>query len=166
MSLLTFMTQICVHAQEIVEEAKLQFELPNEHWRFIERKDHGHALVYTYKRDFILDSVGRKIDSQISFLIESVDSTADVVLYSIYKRSKTPFEVVSMFSHEDGTMKFKYGVGYQGKYFDSGLQHRIYVVYGIYNTMGITMVMDTTEEIAEIVGPEFLKTLKTFDTIE
>ncbi len=153
-------------AQEIILEAKLQFELPNDHWKFIERQTHENTIVYTYKRDFIIDSEGREINPQISFLIEPVDSALDVVNYSIYKRSQVPFDVVSMFSHEDGTMKFKYGVGYQGKYTDRGLEHRIYVVHGIYNMMGITLIMDTTEEIAGTVGPEFLKCLATFDILD
>ena len=157
------MTLFSVQAQEFIEEAELQFELPNDHWKFVERQTHENTTVYTYKRDFILDSAGRKIDPQISFLIEPVDSTLDVVSYSFYKRTKVQFDVVSMFSHEDGTMKFKYGVGYQGKYIDRGLEHRIYLVHGIYNNMGITLIMDTTEEIADIVAPEFLKCLATFD---
>lgn len=158
-----FVTQFSLYAQEVIGEAKLQFELPNEHWKFIEQQMHGNTIVYTYKRDPITDSAGRKIDPQISFLIEPVDSTTDVIQYSIYKRSKVPFDIISMFSHEDGTIKFKNGVGYQGKYVDRGLEHRIYLVHGIHNSMGITLIMDTTEEIAEIVAPEFLKCLATLD---
>ena len=161
--ILSFLIHIGAQAQEVIEEAKLQFELPNDHWNFIERQTHESTIVYTYKRDFILDSAGRKIDPQITFLIEPVDSTLDVVSYSMYKRTKVSFDVVSMFSHEDGTMKFKYGVGYEGKYIDRGLEHRIYIVHGIYNKMGITLIMDTTEEIADTVAPEFLKCLATFD---
>jgi len=163
--ILSLLIHLGVQAQEVIDEAKLQFELPNDHWNFTERQTYESTIVYTYKRDFILDSAGRKIDPQISFVIEPVDSTLDIVSYSMYKRTNVPFDVVSMFSHEDGTMKFEYGVGYQGKYFDRGLEHRIYLVHGIYNKMGITLIMDTTEEIAEIVAPEFLKCLKTFDTI-
>ena len=102
--ILSFLIHIGAQAQEVIEEAKLQFELPNDHWNFIERQTHESTIVYTYKRDFILDSAGRKIDPQITFLIEPVDSTLDVVSYSMYKRTKVSFEVVSMFSHEDGTM--------------------------------------------------------------
>ena len=159
-------TQFKLNAQETINEAKLEFELPNEHWNFTVRQVHGNKIVYTYKRDFILDSSNRKIDPQISFIIEPVDSTIDIIQYSIFQRSKVPFKVVKVFNHEDGTMKFKYGIGYQGKYEDRGLEHRIYVVHGIYNSMGITLIMDTTEEIADIVAPEFLKCLATFDTMK
>jgi len=151
---------------EVIDEAKIQFELPNEHWRFIEKQNAQKLIIYTYRRDFIIDSSGRKIDPQISFVIEPVDSSLSVIEYSINQRTKMPFDVVSMFNYEDGTMKFQYGVGYQGKYFDRGLEHRIYVVHGIYNTMGITLIMDTTEELAEIVAPEFLQALATFDVIK
>ena len=160
------LTSFSSKAQEVIEEAKLKFELPNKHWSFIERQTHENTIVYTYKRDYVVDSEGRKIDPQISFLIEPVDSAMDVVNYSIYKRAKVPFEVVSMFSHEDGTTKFMYGIGYQGKYEDRGLEHRIYLVHGIYNSMGITLIMDTTEEVADTVAPEFLKTLGTLDVSE
>jgi hypothetical protein len=165
-SLLIVIPLSYVNAQESIKEARIQFELPNEHWKFIERQEHENTILYTYKRDYILDSENRKIDPQISFILEPVDSTIDVILYSAYKRSKIPFDVVKVFSHEDGTMKFAYGVGYQGKYEDRGLLHRIYLVHGIYNFMGITLIMDTTEEIADIVAPEFLKSLATFDVIK
>jgi hypothetical protein len=164
--LFLLVTQLKLSAQEMIDEAKLEFELPNEHWSFTVRQVHGNTIVYTYKRDFILDSSNRKIVPQISFIIEPVDSTIDIIQYSILKRSKVPFEVIKMFSHKDGTMKFQYGVGYQGKYEDRELEHRIYVVHGIYNSMGITLIMDTTEEIADIVTPEFLKCLATFDTMK
>ncbi|PJX22779.1 hypothetical protein CAP47_07065 [Psychroflexus sp. S27] len=146
-----------------IEEAKLKFKLPNIHWRFTERKTHKDKIIYTYKRDVILDSAGREIDPQITFIIEPVGSNADVIQYSIVKRMATPFDLVDMFTHEDGYMKFKNGVGYQGKYFDRGLEHRIYIVHGINNKMGITLVMDTTEEVSDIVAPEFQKCLSTLD---
>ena len=157
---------VSVFSQEVINEAKIQFELPNKHWKFIEKQNANKLIIYTYRRDFIVDSSGRKIDPQISFLIEPVDSTLSVVEYSIYQRDKGPFDVGSMFNYEDGTMKFQYGIGYQGKYVDRGLEHRIYVVHGIYNSMGITLIMDTSEELAEIVSPEFLKALSTFDVIK
>ncbi len=154
----------CAFSQEvIIEEAKLKMELPNEHWNFMGKQTQNSVTVYTWRRDYILDSAGRKIDPQISFILEPVDSTMDIVQFSWIKRTKVPFDVVSMFSHEDGTIKFKNGIGYRGTYEDRGLVHRIYLVHGIRNGMGITLVMDTTEELAEIVAPEFLKSLSTLD---
>lgn len=163
--LLIALPQASASAQEIIEEARLSMSLPNEHWKFTEREMHGSTIVYTYKRDFIADSAGRRIDPQISFLIEPVGPDADVVMYSMQKRSAVPFQVVGMFSHEDGTIKFKNGIGYRGTYTDRGLEHRIYVVHGIHNEMGITLIMDTTEEIAHIVAPEFLQCLATLDAM-
>ncbi len=161
--LLLILFNFATSAQEHIKEADLIFKLPNKHWKFKERQEQGTKVVYTYKRDFILDSAGRQIDPQISFILEPVDSSMDVISYSFQKRSQVPFDVVSMFSHEDGTMKFKNGIGYRGKYNDRGLEHRIYIVHGIYKSMGIMLIMDTTEEIAETVAPEFLKFLSTFD---
>lgn len=157
--------QASASAQVIIEEARLSMSLPNDSWSFIEREVHGSTIVYTYKREPIMDSAGRWIDPHISFLIEPVGPDADVVMYSFQKRSAVPFDVVSMFSHEDGTILFKNGIGYRGKYMDRGLEHRIYVVHGIHNEMGITLIMDTTEEIADIVAPEFLQSLATLDAV-
>jgi|SRR5690625_2471921 len=164
--ILLFCITTSISAQEVLEDAKVKFDLPNEHWKFAEKIDNKNVIIYTYKRDYIVDSMGRKIDPQISFILEPVDSSISVIQYSTIKRVKVPFEVVTMFTHEDGMMKFENGIGYQGKYVDQGLEHRIYLVHGINNNMGITVVMDTTEELAHIVAPEFLKSLRSFDSYE
>lgn len=145
----------------IIEEAKIKFALPNTYWSFKEKVNNDSFTVYTYIRDYIVDSAGRKIDSQISIILEPITVDISPIEYSIQKRIELPFDVVNVFSHEDGSMQFEYGVGFQGKYEDRGIEHRIYIVHGIHNNMGIVLIMDTTEELSDIVAPEFLKTLKT-----
>ena len=91
-----------VNAQtETLETANLQFELPNNKWSLEDKKETNAVTVYFYKREPIINKSGKEIIPTISFVIETIQDSTDIIQYSIAKRMKVPFTVTEVFSSTD-----------------------------------------------------------------
>jgi hypothetical protein len=144
-----------------LKEAKIKIDLPNDSWFLADKQENNGMTVYYFKRQPIEDNEERKIIPNISVIIEDVDKDLDAVTYSALKRSRVNFEVLEVFTHESGQIKFQNAIGYKGKYVDKGgLDHTIYIVHGINGKKGLQFICDVTTNILDKVENEFLVTLK------
>jgi hypothetical protein len=155
-----FLLTFSLYSQEIITSAKLTINLPNDKWSLNNKTDQNGTQVYIFKREPIIDSIGRQIIPNIAVIVEDIDPNLDVVTYSAFKRSKTPFNVLKVFIHGDGYIDFKNAIGYKGTYTDRIGDHTIYMVYLINNKKGIQMIFDVLTCIFKETDPEFLSTLK------
>lgn len=146
---------------EVLKEANLQFELPNDKWSQIDKKITSDLVVYFFRREAIMDKEGRAVTPTISFVIEPVKDSTDLMEYSIEKRISVPFTVTEVFSHDSKEPKIKLlnAVGYKGTYDAQGIEHTIYVIHCINKTKGIQVICDITSELFPTYENEFLKAL-------
>lgn len=153
-------------SQQLIKEAKISMELPNEKWELKNTQTLNGQKIYFFKRESIKDKIGRDVIPNISIITEKVNKKQDVVTYSAFKRMQTPFSVDSVFIHDSGIIEFKNAIGYLGQYEDKYGLHKVYVIHAINNKRGIQIFFDVTEDLFEQVDPEFRITLKSVKTTE
>lgn len=148
------------NGQELIEEAKISIKLPNDSWELKNKVDQNGIQVYFFKREPIIDSIGREVIPNISIIVEDVNNNLDVVTYSALKRSQVKFKVIEVFIHEDELIDFKNAVGYKGKYNDQFGEHTVYIVHAINNNKGLQIIFDVLTGLFDNLDSEFKITLK------
>jgi hypothetical protein len=128
-------------------------------WHLQPRQEKNGYIIYTFKRDPIVDSANRSIIPNVSIVIEKVEAKTDVVTYSVIKRASGSFDVDKMFIHGDGIIDFVNAVGYKGSYEDQ-MKHTVYVIHAINGDKGIQIILDTTTGTFPAIDPEFRRILK------
>ena len=168
--ILLFISNSIVLSQiESLTEAGIQFSLPNKKWKLNVKDKNEDKLVYIYKREPITDSQQRKVVPNIAFIIEEVQDSTDIIIYSLNKRMNAPFEINQVFTHEGSNSKINlsYAIGYKGTYHDkSEIEHTVYVIHIINNNKGVQVILDMTSEVFVKYEKEFLKTMKSLHTIK
>src|SRR5215471_12378752 len=71
----------------LFKEAKIKVNIPNSHWHLQPRQEQNGFIIYTFKRDPILDGSNRTIIPNVAVIIEKISPKTDVVTYSINKRA-------------------------------------------------------------------------------
>ena len=143
---------------QTITEADIKFRLPNDRWHLYSSNIDEYPHVYTYKRAPIIDKSHREVIPNISFIIENVPDTADVVVYSAYKREHLGFSVADAFSalSNPGLLKHQYAIGFRGSYTDSkNLSHTIYYVIYIHKGKAVQLVCDVTAELFAACKSDF-----------
>jgi hypothetical protein len=146
----------------VFKEGNVQLNIPNSHWHLQPKQEKNGYTIYVFKRDPVLDSSGRNIIPNAAVIIEKVQPKTDVIIYSVNKRANGGFDVIKVFSHEDGTISYLNAVGYKGTYTDQ-IAHTVYVVHAINGDKGLQIILDTTTETFEALDPEFQRILKSFE---
>ena len=165
--ILTIWFNICYgYSQELIEEAKISLELPNESWELKNKVDQNGMQIYFFKREPVIDSIGREVIPNISVIVEDVDKNLDVVTYSMMKRGQINFEVIDMFIHDSGLIDFENAVGYKGKYNDQYGEHTVYVVHAINNKKGLQIFFDVLTGLFDNLDDEFKATLKSIKILK
>lgn len=95
----------------------------------------------------VQDSIGREIQPVVAFIIESVEDSCDVIVYSIRKRSQTPFKVEKVLSYEDGHFSYPNAIGYEGSYTKGEITHRVIIAHMRQGSIGLQVICDSTEGI-------------------
>ena len=160
------LTSQILYSQQIIKEAKISIDLPNEKWELKDTQISNGQKIYFFKRESLKDSQGRDVVPNISIITEKVSKNQDVVTYSAYKRMQTPFDVDSIFIHDSGIIDFENAIGYLGSYQDKHGPHKVYVIYAFNNKRGVQIFFDVTSDLFEIMDSEFKKTLKSLKIIE
>ena len=147
-------------SQELIKEAKLSLDLPNDKWELKGKQDKNGMQVYFFKRESIKDKLGRDVIPNISVVVEDVNKKLDVVTYSALKRGQVNFEVDKVFIHDKGLFDFKNAIGYKGRYKDQFGEHTVYVLHAINNKKGLQIFFDVLTGLFEDLDAEFKYTLK------
>jgi len=153
---------VCYGQTQKIEQAALQFELPNDKWSLLKTQEANSKFIYFYKREPITDKNGNQVVPNISFIVEDVSDSIDVVTFSAFKRLKTPFDVIEVFSAGSNDKRINYGaaVCYKGKYKENEFEHTVYVIHLIKNKKGVQIFFDITSDLFPDYEKEFLITLK------
>ncbi len=152
-----------------IKEAKMILQLPNDSWYLADHSDTG-LIQYIFKRDEIVDSLGREIVPAIMLYIEDAkDYKQDLITYSLQKRlafSKANKDIkieknILTPSDKEFPLPYKNAMIIMANYTDKGVDHVFYMVYIITNDdKGIQLYMDMTKDIAGKYEEEFWTTLK------
>jgi hypothetical protein len=132
--------------------SKVYFEPPDTSiWKLYQNSmtDYGNHLLM-FKHIPIKDSLGREIEPVISFIVESVTDSSDVINYSIWKRTQVPFEVKKVMSCD--TINFSWFacpnvIGYEGVYSKVDIIHRVFVVHMRRASVGVQIICDSTDGV-------------------
>ena len=144
---------------EIIED-KLIFEIPNGEWMRNKLQKNKNIEWHSFKRKGIKNDDGIMIYPNISFLIEEVGDVNDVIIYSMQKRQKMPFNVDSVFTYEKTDLNLKNAVGYLGNTtYQNGTKHTVLIVHALLDNKGVQIVMDMTSDLFDEYGDEFWKAL-------
>jgi hypothetical protein len=156
--------------RDTIKAANLIFQRPNSKWFLKYIKDTNEWTIYSYKREPIIDSEGRKIIPNIAFMVETIPDTVniDVVTYSAYRIGYLGIINIGMFNWDTGRpnpefknnisfpkMQNKNAAGFKGIYKDYAGEHTVYVVYIINKKKGVQVIMDMTSELFEKYEKEF-----------
>jgi hypothetical protein len=145
------------------KEANIKIDVPSSVWHLQPRQEKNGYIIYSFKRDPIIDSSNRSIIPNIAVIIEKISPKTDVVTYSIDKRANMNINVEQMFLHDKGIINFINAIGYKGSYVDgNSLTHIVYVIHALNGDKGIQLILDTTSETFPLVNPDFLTVLKSF----
>lgn len=147
-------------SQEVIKEAKIKFDLPNDSWMFIEKQQANFKKLYTYKREPIKNKSGQNVTPNISFMTQKVDKDQDVIMYSASRRMVLPIEIDDVFIYEDGLIGFENAIGYKGRYEDKYGEHTVYLIHLINNNRAVEVIMDVTSDVFDKVDEEFKVTMK------
>jgi hypothetical protein len=159
-------TFLKVECQESIPEAKLKFNLPNKHWKLNAKESpNTGTVIYSYKREPILNAANVSIIPNITFIIEDLPyDNIDIIGYSIMKRENVPMKILETFTNTDKRLKLKNAVAYKAIYKDP-LEHTIYIIHLINNHKGIQVFMDITSDSFKIYENEFIKSMESLSVI-
>ena len=159
---------LCHGQTQKISEAGIRFDLPNSSWSLKNKQEKNNLTIYFYKRVPITDNESRQVIPNISFIVETVPDTTDIVVYSMQKRSVVPFDIKEVFTYQDKNPKInhKYAIGYKGTYTDKGgLPHTVYIVHLINKDKGVQVFFDATTEVFPFCESEFLKAMRSITNI-
>jgi hypothetical protein len=142
--------------------SKIYFEPPDTNKWQLEKNEMNERGVYvlTFKHLPMLDSLGREIQPIMSVIIERVQDSSDVILFSIYKRQQVPFHVRKVLTYEDGHFEYRNVVGYEGDYNREEVLHRVFVVHMRGASIGLQSICDATDGVYTQVESDMRRFIK------
>ncbi len=108
------------------------------------------AFLLMFKHNPIKDPQDRPIEPVIAIICESVTDSSDVIMYSIAKRARVPFNVKKVLTHQDGSFTYRNSVGYEGEY-ERGVIHKVFVAHMRHREAGIQVICDSTDGVYDKV---------------
>jgi hypothetical protein len=125
----------------------------DERWEVQQNEyDSTHnRYVLTWSRFPIVDSLGRTVQPMIALILEPVADSTDVILYSVWKRRYTKFEVKRVFSDEHDEFSYPNVIAFDGFYDKANVRHSVFVAHMIHRRTGIQIICDSTEELFHLV---------------
>jgi hypothetical protein len=148
----------------LVGELSLRLELPSAAWKPHRLPPQPGAQQVGFARDLVHDDAGNAVQPFCGITSEELPSgTNEIVLYSAQWRTRMPFQVDEVFSHEDGTVQLKNVIGYRGRTSHGGDEHTLLVLHGLFQRRGFVVVCDATTAVFPRVRGEmesFLRSLQ------
>lgn len=141
----------------------IYFEIPDtSKWTCVQNElvNKYNKYVLMFKSNPIQDSSGYKIQPVISFIVETVQDSTNIISYSIQKRMQINFKVLKVLKVEDGYFDFPNSIGYEGEYSNEEIKHKVFIVHMIYNNIGVQIICDSTESVINVVEMEMKKFIK------
>jgi len=168
-------TLVSTHIYQIdfdIKEAKMSLKLPNNEWYLASKSNEG-LIQYIFKRNEILDSMGRSIIPAIMFYIDDVSAyNQNLEEYSNDKRMLFKYININVNkvltpANKDYPLPYKNSKIFLTTYSDKGFNHIMYMIYIITNdNKGIQLYMDMTEDLAGEYEKEFWTTLRSIKELK
>lgn len=165
---ITVLFSSSLFCQQIIKEAGVSFTLNDSLWkRNTNQNDHvQNAIVYRFKRVPIETPDGKQVIPNITVVIETVQDSMDIMIFSATKRVKTPFDVEEVITADKGLLQYQNAIGYRGGYTDrTGIRHSIIIIYLINKNKGVQIVMDITRELYDEYRGEFDDLIRSIEAL-
>jgi hypothetical protein len=157
-----------VIGQQIIKEAGIKFNLADSVWKrnSSQIENTKDVTVYRFKRIGIDLKDDKQISPTISVIVETVQDSLNVMVFSAMKKAKTPFDIEDVIIPENYKMKFHNAIGYRGGYTDkTGTRHTIIMIYLINKNKGVQILMDITRYLYDEYGSEFDELIRSIEVM-
>ncbi|MBI1185243.1 hypothetical protein GC194_13305 [bacterium] len=149
---------------QTISPPDIQFKL-NKKWHLENELEQPKLHYYVYKRQAITDDEGYEIIPNFTVITEEIDSTQDLMGYSILKRLAMDFNVDRVISQASGELEMKQAIGYIGHFTHKKLEKTVYVVHAIRGSYGLQFIGEITTSVKDDVEREMLKIMKSIEPI-
>jgi antitoxin component YwqK of YwqJK toxin-antitoxin module len=158
-----------------LKDAGLYIKLPNSFWSLADKRTNGRTQ-YIFRREPIIDSLGRAITPSIMLFVEDASQyKQDVTQFSIVRQTQIKEQgvetekILTPDNDEDYPLSIKKSYIFKCHYTDGTsvrLEHLLYMVYIITREdKGIQMYMDMTKSVAPGYEEEFISIIKSMKEI-
>ncbi len=148
--------------QVFIEEGHLAFELPAPQWTFSRRSADPRTgvVLFLYTRGLLLDR--QQPPPNLTIALEKIPAGMDLAAYSAALRAsmQVPFRIEKVFTREDGPIRLRDALGYEGRYQLRGVERVVRVVHAQHRDLGIQIIADAPAEAFPAMAPEFAHILK------
>jgi len=145
-----------------LDNAALEFKLPN-HWHYFGRdKSISDKIVHIFKRDYIVNQNGVKIIPAILVMNENTEAE-DSVVYLINKQMQFNLKnVSSYYTWHDSKTQMKQAIILQSTNYNSQAQKTFssVILTSTYGNHGLTVYCNVTSDSFDEVRDEFFSILK------
>jgi hypothetical protein len=148
---------------------KIIFTKPDEKvWTLVKETDPGDGTkgVRIFKHSKITDKKGVSSEPVISMLFEQVPETTNAAAYAtvamkgiedMQKSLKITWDTLGGYPKYSSD---KHSFVYKARYNKAGSPHRIYICYILYNSTGVIITADSSEDVFEQVNADMLAFIK------
>ena len=123
------------------------------------------AMIFKHKP--INDSQNRPVEPIIVLVYEKVDEKIDVIEYSVSVLAEKPYKINrELLGGYPNSSSDKHSVVFKGNYEREGVKHRAILGYLLYNSIGIEIIGDATDEVFPKIESDimiFLRSVKIND---
>ena len=155
-------------SQQIIGEAGIKFSLNDSLWKHTppQFNKEQNATIYRYSRSAIETQDGNKVIPAITVIVESMQDSFDVMVFSAMKRVKMPFDIEEVITPDKGLLQYQNAIGYRAGYTDrSSVRHTIIIIYLVNKTKGVQVVMDITRDLFDEYRGEFDEVIRSIEVL-
>lgn len=167
-ALLFFVSSGLALAQTSIDAfgSRIIFENPDENvWTLVKEAEPGEGKkgVRVFKRAKIMGDNGVSAEPVISLIFEKVPKSMNAAAYSmkgledIEKSLKITWNLLGGYPDFSSD---KHSVVYKARYTKSGIPHKAYICYILYNSTGVVIIADTSEDVLKQVNEEMIAFIK------
>ena len=147
-------------------DSSIIFTNPNEKiWTLVKEADPGEDTkgVRVFKHTKITGDKGASTEPVISLIFEQVPISMNAALYAmegledIKKSLKITWNLLGGYPDYSSD---RHSVVYKARYKRSGVPHRVYICYILYNNTGVVVIADSSKDVFEQVDDDMRAFIK------
>ncbi|MBN1907113.1 MAG: hypothetical protein JW927_18685 [Deltaproteobacteria bacterium] len=142
------------------------FSKPNEKvWTLVKEVDPGEGTkgIRVFKHEKITGDKGVSTEPAISLIFEEVPKSMNAAAYAlkgiedIEKSLKITWSLLGGYPDYSSD---QHSIVYKARYIKSGIPHRVYLCYILYNNTGVVIIADSAEDVFKQVDEDMLAFIK------
>ncbi len=146
--------------------SRIFFTKPDEKvWSLVKEADPGEGIkgIRVFKHAKITGDKGVSTEPVISLIYEEVPKSMNAAAYAmkgIEDIEKTLKITWSLLGGYPDYSSDQHSVVYKARYIKSGVPHRVYLCYILYNNTGVVIIADSAEDVLKQVDEDMLDFIK------